>query len=181
MKTVAYEAVFIIDASQPDEQVKAIIEKYSHVITAQGGEVTDVDRWDPRRLAYEVKKKREGIFIVVNFLGTAEVHDELHRIFRISDDILRSIIVRQNPKADHYPSKARAAEVERREREAAARAAAIPAPVVVAEPAAAEPITELSAPTAENGVSEEDRAAADAADAVDADETTSATESSDAE
>ena len=181
MNTVAYEAVFIIDASLPDEQVKAIIEKYTHVVTGQGGEVTDVDRWDPRRLAYEIKKKREGVFIVMNFLGTAAAHDELHRIFRISDDVLRSIIVRQHPKADRYPSRARAAEVERREREAAARASITAAPAVAAEPVAAEPITELSAPTAENGVSEEDRAAADAAEAVDAEETTPAAETSDAE
>jgi small subunit ribosomal protein S6 len=167
----AYEAVFIIDASQPDEQVNATVEKYKGVITHQGGTVDDEDRWDPRRLAYEIKRRREGIYIVANFTGTAAVKDELSRIFHISDDVLRHIIVKQHPQADRFPSRIRAAEQqreqERRERDAAARAAAAPA-----VPPAEEPVTDLSAATDTEGVSTENAPVneAEATDAVEATE-----------
>lgn len=161
MQTVAYEAMFIVDAGTPDEQVRATIDKYTGIITNQGGSVDDVDRWEPRRLAYEIKRKREGIYVVVNFVSTAAARDEMQRIFGISDDVLRATIYKQSPKADRHPSRIRAAEQERREREIAARAATItPAPVV-----AAEPITDLSASATASAVSEEDKAAADATDA----------------
>lgn len=141
MPTTAYEAIFIVDTTQPDEQTKATVEKYTGLIEKQGGTVDDVDQWEPRRLAYEVKGRREGRYVVVNFTGEPAVKDELDRIFRISDDVLRHLIVKQDPKADRFPSKLRAAENERREREAAARVAASPTPV-------AQPITDLSEPEA---------------------------------
>jgi small subunit ribosomal protein S6 len=147
----AYEAVFIIDAAYPEEQVNTVVEKYKGVITNQGGTIDDVDRWEPRRLAYEIKRRREGVYFVVNFTGTPAVKDELSRIFHISDDVLRHIIVKQHPKADRYPSRIRAAEQERREREAAARAAAQPA----VTPVAVEPVTDLSATPEPEGVSTE--------------------------
>jgi small subunit ribosomal protein S6 len=163
----AYEAIFIIDAAYPNEQVEAVIEKYKGVITAQGGTVDDVDRWDPRRLAYEIKKRREGIYIVCNFVGTAAAKNELSRIFHISDDVLRHMIVKQDPKADRFPSRIRIAEQERREREFAARAAAAPAVAPVAET-----VTDLSASNDSAGVSTEN-VPADAAE-----ETTPAPETS---
>jgi small subunit ribosomal protein S6 len=132
----AYEAIYIVDTAQPDEQVRAIIDKYSGVVTRGGGVVDDVDRWDPRRLAYEVKGRREGVHIVMNFRSEPAARDELDRIFRISDDVLRHLVVKQDPNADRFPSRTRAAETDRREREAAARAAANPpppAPAPVAE------------------------------------------------
>lgn len=146
----AYEAVFIVDAAYPEEQVNTVVDKYKGVITNQGGTIDDVDRWEPRRLAYEIKRRREGIYFVVNFTGVPAVKDELSRIFHISDDVLRHIIVKQHPKADRFPSRIRAAEQERREREAAARAAAQP----VVTPAA-EPVTDLSATPESDGVSTE--------------------------
>jgi small subunit ribosomal protein S6 len=146
----AYEAVFITDAALSQEQADAVVNKYTGVITANGGEIDDIDRWEPRRLAYEIKGKREGLYTVVNFRSEPAAKDELDRIFRISDDSMRHIIVKQDKKADHFPSKARAAEMERREREFAARAAAAPA----AE--ASQPVTDLSASAAEAGVNTDD-------------------------
>jgi small subunit ribosomal protein S6 len=135
----AYEAIYIVDASFAEDQVKAIIEKYAGVITRSNGSVEDTDIWDPRKLAYEIKGHREGRYIVVNFLSDAACKNELDRIFRISDDVIRHMIVKQDPKADRFPSKTRAAEQERREREAAARAAAAPL--------APQPVTDLGTPS----------------------------------
>ena len=138
----AYEATFILDTHYAEEQVVGIIDKYSGVITRANGTVDDVDRWDPRRLAYEVKGKREGLYVVLNFRSEPAAKDELDRIFRISDDVLRHLIIKQDPNADRAPSKTRSAENERREREQAARQAAYPS----AYPSAA-PVTEIAAPT----------------------------------
>jgi small subunit ribosomal protein S6 len=129
----AYETVFILDTTFTEEQITATIDKYSGVITRGDGVVDDVDRLEPRRLAYEIKGRREGLYIVLNFTSEPAAKDELDRIFRISDDILRFMIVKQDKKADRFPSRTRAAESERREREYAARAAANP--VTTAEPA----------------------------------------------
>ena len=137
----AYEAIYILDTSLAEDQIKAVLDKYSGVITKGGGSVEDTDIWDPRKLAYEIKGHREGRYVVVNFLSDAAAKNELDRIFRISDDVIRHMIVKQNPKADRYPSKTRAAEQERREREAAARAAAAPL--------APQPVTDLAPPAAD--------------------------------
>jgi small subunit ribosomal protein S6 len=140
MKT-AYEAIYILDVNQPEEQIQSIIAKYREILERNGAEVDDTDRWEPRRLAYEVKGRREGIYIIVNFRSEPAAKDELDRIFRISDDALRFLIVKQSEKADRHPSQSRAVEQERREREAAARAA-------VAPPVEETPVTELAAPSA---------------------------------
>lgn len=137
----AYEAIYIVDASLVEDQVKAIVDKYAGVITKANGSVEDTDIWDPRKLAYEINGHREGRYVVVNFLSDAAAKNELDRIFRISDDVIRHMIVKQDPKADRFPSKTRAAEQERREREAAARAAAAPL--------APQPITDLGPATVE--------------------------------
>jgi len=124
MDKTAYEAIYIVEANLADEAVRAIVDKYRGVIEAGDGIVDDVDIWEPRRLAYPIKNRREGIYVVTNFIADASAKNELDRIFRISDDVLRFMIVKQDEKADRTPSKARAAEQERREREQAARAAA---------------------------------------------------------
>lgn len=92
-----YEALYIIDANSTDEQIAASVAKYSDIITAQGGEVIAGGKWDKRRLAYEVKGTREGLYILIYFTGESNVYNELDRIFKISDDILRHLIVRIEP------------------------------------------------------------------------------------
>ncbi len=152
MKT-AYEATFIVDPTLQTEQTDAIVEKYRGVITRTEGEVTDVDVWESRRLAYEVKGRREGRYVIMNFSSEPASKDELERIFRISDDVLRYLIIKQDTRADLHPSKTRATENERRATEVAARAAA--------NPVAPQPVTDLgpveapAAPVAEAEVAPE--------------------------
>ena len=93
-----YEAMSIVDPDTPDEGVDAVIEKYKKVIADAGGEVSDASRWEKgrRALAYEIKRKREGTYILMQFVSDADAPKELDRIFRISDDVLRHLIVRQD-------------------------------------------------------------------------------------
>jgi len=97
-----YEAMFIVDPDTEDEALEAIQAKYSKVVTDGGGEVTEIGKWDRgrRQLAYDIqqanKQYREGIYLLIQFVANADVPAELDRIFRISDDVFRHLIVRQD-------------------------------------------------------------------------------------
>lgn len=93
-----YEAMFLVDADTPDEGLEPIVEKYKKVVTDGGGEVSDASKWEKgrRQLAYDIAKKREAIYILMQFQSNTEVPKELDRIFRISDDVFRHLIVRQD-------------------------------------------------------------------------------------
>ncbi len=125
-----YEALYIIDAESTDEQIAASIAKYSDIIASEDGEVIAAGKWDKRRLAYEIKGKREGLYILIYFAGENNVYNELDRIFKIADDVIRHIIVRVEP--EHIDTKRLAAADEKPE------AAEAPAeePVQAAEEAA---------------------------------------------
>lgn len=93
-----YEAMYIVDAETPDEGLEPIIEKYKKIVADGGGEVVEAGKWERGRrpMAYEISKKREGIYILMQFQSDAAVPKELDRIFRISDDVIRHLVVRQN-------------------------------------------------------------------------------------
>ena len=89
-----YETIFIAHPSFDEEGVNGLIERFKGVIENGGGTVANVDLWGKRRLAYEIDKVNEGIYVLVNFQAEAELPKELDRIFRITDGILRHIIVK---------------------------------------------------------------------------------------
>ncbi len=91
----AYEAMYIIRPDFDEEKLQAAIEKYSSLIQNNGGELVKVDLWGKRRLAYEIKKLREGYYVLVKFNGSAETPAELERNFKISDDVIRYLIVKE--------------------------------------------------------------------------------------
>ncbi|MCS6777608.1 MAG: 30S ribosomal protein S6 [Chloroherpetonaceae bacterium] len=93
-----YEAMYIVDPDVPDESVDAIVERFKKVVEDAGGEVTEAGLWEKGRrpLAYEINKKREGIYVLMQFAAEPEVPRELDRLLRISDEIMRHIIVRQD-------------------------------------------------------------------------------------
>lgn len=88
-----YETLYIVDPNLTDDQLQAIIEKYKNVVTNSGGEVIIADKWDKRRLAYEIKNRREGIYVLMYFKAEPAVASELDRVMRISEDCIRHIIV----------------------------------------------------------------------------------------
>ena len=90
-----YETMFVLHPDLDEEQTQASIDKYSAIITGGGGEVTKVEIWGKRRLAYEGKKLREGIYVLCHFSAGADLPLELERNFKISDDVIRYLIVRE--------------------------------------------------------------------------------------
>lgn len=89
----AYEATYIVDLTVNDADVAAIADKYKSQVST-GGEFVDLNNWGRRRLAYEVKGKREGTYVTMRFKSEPAVAAELDRTMKIDDSILRALIVR---------------------------------------------------------------------------------------
>lgn len=88
-----YEVMYIIRPDIEQDAVQATVEKFQGIIS-NGGEITKHDVMGKRRLAYEIKKFNDGTFVLVNFNGTPEVINELERLMKISDDIIRYLITK---------------------------------------------------------------------------------------
>jgi small subunit ribosomal protein S6 len=93
-----YECTYILDPGLADEQQDPIIDRFKTLVGDNGGTVDAVDKWERRRLAYEVKGKREGVYVVMNFSGEPKTEAELGRVLGISEGILRHLIVRTDQK-----------------------------------------------------------------------------------
>jgi small subunit ribosomal protein S6 len=89
-----YEVMVIFDPDTEERTVQPTLDKHLTVITKGGGTVDNVDIWGRRRLAYEIRKKSEGIYAVINL--TAEPSDvkELDRQFTINESIMRTKVIR---------------------------------------------------------------------------------------
>jgi small subunit ribosomal protein S6 len=96
----AYECIYIIDPSLDEQAVKEKAAKYSEIITSRRGQITIVDQWGKRKLAYPIKKLYEGHYTFIRFSGDSEILKELGRVFRFDDAVLRHlIVVEEHPKA----------------------------------------------------------------------------------
>ncbi len=89
-----YETVFIVNPDLTEEAAKGMLEKFTGLITENGGAIDKVDEWNKRKLAYPIEDYTDGYYYVVNFTAPATVPAELDRVFNITDGILRSIIVK---------------------------------------------------------------------------------------
>jgi len=89
-----YEMLYVLQPDLDEEQLQALQGKVSGIITEQGGQGTEVKEWGKRRLAYEIADFREGYYIEVHFEGTPQDVEELERVIKITNGILRHIIVR---------------------------------------------------------------------------------------
>ncbi|HZK24512.1 MAG TPA: 30S ribosomal protein S6 [Oscillospiraceae bacterium] len=91
-----YETMFILRPEQDDDTYNTMVEKFTGIIEAEGGEITNINRMGRRKLAYEVKKQfREGYYVLINYTAEPSVTNELERNFKISDDVIRYLIVRE--------------------------------------------------------------------------------------
>ena len=123
--TQPYEAVYIMDPDLGDERISAITAKYRQIVETGGGVIEKIDVWERRRLAYEIKGRTEGIYVVMQFQAKPPVEAELRRIFQISEDQIRFLIIRRDDDEALLP--------------VAAPAAAAPAPAVAPEVVTPEP------------------------------------------
>lgn len=90
----AYELMVIIDPEVEERTVEPSLDKFLNVVRNDGGTIDKVDIWGRRRLAYDIQKKSEGIYAVVNFTATPATAAELDRQLGLNETILRTKIIR---------------------------------------------------------------------------------------
>ncbi|AKG36869.1 30S ribosomal protein S6 [Paenibacillus durus] len=86
-----YEVMYIVRPDIEQEAVQAAVEKFQGIIS-NGGEITKHDVQGKKRLAYEIKKFRDGVYVLVNFNAEPAVVAELERLMKISDEVIRYLI-----------------------------------------------------------------------------------------
>lgn len=86
-----YELMYIIRPDVETEAVEATVSKFQGIIS-NGGEITKHDVIGKRRLAYEIRKFREGTYVLVKFNATPDVVKELDRVMRITDEVIRHLV-----------------------------------------------------------------------------------------
>ncbi len=89
----SYEVIFILDPALGDEGVDAAIAAASGVVTKAGGEVAEVQKWGKKRLAYEVKKRREGHYVFLRLQAPVNAVAELERHLNIAEPVLKFLTV----------------------------------------------------------------------------------------
>jgi small subunit ribosomal protein S6 len=92
-----YEILFIVRPLDEDA-TNAVIEKFSKLITANGGTIEKEDRWGKKRLAYEIKKEAEGFYVIFYANCEPACVNECDRVMKITDEILKHMIVRSDEK-----------------------------------------------------------------------------------
>lgn len=91
----SYELLYIIDNEISDEAKEAVVAKISAVISDNGGTVENVDKWGARKLAYPINYKTEGYYVLVNFSAEASLPAELERVMRITDSVVRFLVIKK--------------------------------------------------------------------------------------
>jgi small subunit ribosomal protein S6 len=89
-----YEVVVIVDPDVDDRQVNGLLEKPLAGLTKAGGTVDSIDVWGRRRLAYDINKKSEGIYVVLNVTAEPAVVKEMDRQFTLNEQIMRTKVIR---------------------------------------------------------------------------------------
>jgi small subunit ribosomal protein S6 len=90
----AYELMFIVDGDLDDTTVEVSVRRVSEQVAAKGGEIKSTDRWGKRRFAYEIDKKHDGYYVVLELVSEGTGLDELERQLRLADDIVRHKLIR---------------------------------------------------------------------------------------
>ena len=88
-----YEVVYILDPALEEAAVTAKLENFHALVTSQGGEVVAVDHWGSRQLAYPIKKKEMGYYVVAQFETDSKLLPEFERVIKLEETVLRHLIV----------------------------------------------------------------------------------------
>ncbi|MDI6822629.1 MAG: 30S ribosomal protein S6 [Actinomycetota bacterium] len=90
-----YEIMLILDPTLEKEAIEKIIKKVENLIKKYKGKVEQVDKWGRRKLVYPILEQVEGYYLVIKFRGIPETIAELHRVSKLTDEVMRYIIVRR--------------------------------------------------------------------------------------
>ena len=122
-----YELGFILNPEVSEEQTSAILERIQKIVNNHDGQVVKVNQWGRRRLAYPIEHHRDGYYVFIDMILTPETVIELDRTLKVSEEVMRHLVKRRDPKAVQKERE------EREEREARAAVAAQNQPSATAE------------------------------------------------
>jgi small subunit ribosomal protein S6 len=91
-----YETMIVFDTSVDAQAIQVALDRALETIRTNGGTPGNIDRWGKRPLAYEINKRKEGYYVLVEFSGESVTVDELDRILTLSDEVLRFKILRRH-------------------------------------------------------------------------------------
>jgi small subunit ribosomal protein S6 len=94
-----YETMIVFDTSVDAQAIQIALDRVLETIRTNGGTSGTIDRWGKRPLAYEVNKRKEGYYVLVEFSGESVTVDELDRILTLADEVLRHKILRRHVRA----------------------------------------------------------------------------------
>ena len=89
-----YESVIIINPNLEGEAIKSLTEKFSNLINTDGN-VSSVEELGKKKLAYEINKNKEGYYVVYKFEANPNLINELQRVYRITDEVMKFIVVKE--------------------------------------------------------------------------------------
>lgn len=93
MRARNYESVVLINAALEDEQIEATISRILEVLTTNGGEIVEIDKWGRKRLAYPIKKAKSGYYLILRFKAPTQLITTLERNYRLDENIIRYITI----------------------------------------------------------------------------------------
>jgi len=94
-----YESTIIVNASLDDAQIDQAIARVQEFITSNGGEITSLNKWGRKRLAYHIRKKNNGFYCVVEFQGPGQLIIQLERFYHLEENIIRHLTIQLDKKA----------------------------------------------------------------------------------
>jgi len=89
MKTHTYESVIIINATLDDSQIEAAIKRVEEIISAESGNIFDVEKWGRKRLAYPIQKSKNGYYVIFRFTAPTEAIVKIERMYRLDEAVVR--------------------------------------------------------------------------------------------
>ncbi len=122
----SYETTFIVNASLEDSQIETAVTHATETITRNGGEITAINRWGRKRLAYPIQKKNNGFYVNLEYIALGSAVQQLERTFLLDENVLRFLTIQLDKKALSARQQVVPA--------AAPQAAPEPAPVPAKEP-----------------------------------------------
>lgn len=88
-----YESVVILNAALEDEQIETTLTRIQETLKTNGGEISEIDRWGRKRLAYPIQKSKSGYYAIFRFEAPTEAIKELERIYRLDETIVRYLTI----------------------------------------------------------------------------------------
>ena len=91
----SYEMLYILDNDLSDEMKEKLVNKFNDIIVSANGTIDTVDKWGTKKLAYDINYKSEGYYVLINFKAQSDLPNELERVMRITDGVVRFIVLKK--------------------------------------------------------------------------------------